>query len=277
MKKLSVFIKKLHKIHGDDISELPCKVDVNKFTNEAIDILFPMARPRNRDAYHLRFNDLALQLEKLLCVLKHDMVMKPGEVIDRFFSAYPELFEMLLEDADAIYRFDPAAASIREVVNAYPGFFAIAVYRMSHILYGLGVPVLPRMMSEYAHGQTGIDINPGARIGRAFFIDHGTGVVIGETTDIGNHVKIYQGVTLGALNVEKSLAATKRHPTIEDNVIIYAGSTVLGGKTVVGRNSVIGGNVWLTTSVPPHSVVYHTSEVKIMNSKNFKEPINFCI
>lgn len=261
----------------EDSTQLPCKPDVNRFVNDGIELLFPMNKPRNIDEYHLRFNSLALQLERLLCVLKVGMKHKPNYVIDRFFKNMPHIYDQLLEDAEAIFRFDPAAESIREVVNAYPGFFAIAVYRLSHCLLRLEVPLLPRMMSEYAHSETGIDINPGARIGRSFFIDHGTGVVIGETTDIGNNVKIYQGVTLGALSVEKSLAATKRHPTIEDNVIIYAGSTVLGGKTVVGRESVIGGNVWLTASVPPYSVVYHTNQVQIRNSKDFKEPINFSI
>lgn len=277
MKKLASFIEILHKHNMEDTIQLPCKTDVNRFVYEGIELLFPMDKPHNIDVYHLRFNSLALQLERLLCVLKPKMKHKPSYVIDRFFKNIPTIYDQLLEDAEAIFRFDPAAASIREVVNAYPGFFAIAVYRWAHCLLQLEVPTLPRMMSEYAHSVTGIDINPGARIGRSFFIDHGTGVVIGETTDIGNNVKIYQGVTLGALSVEKSLAATKRHPTIEDNVIIYAGSTVLGGKTVVGRDSVIGGNVWLTNSVPPFSVVYHTSQVQIRNSKDFKEPINFSI
>jgi serine O-acetyltransferase len=277
MKKLAEFIEALHKRSLEDNSELPNKPDVNRFVNEGIELLFPMDKPRSLDAYHLRFNGLSLQLERLLCVLKAGMKHEPTYVIDRFFANLPGIYSQLLEDAEAIFRFDPAAESIREVVNAYPGFFAIAAYRMSHCLLNLGVPLLPRMMSEYAHSVTGIDINPGARIGNSFFIDHGTGVVIGETTDIGNHVKIYQGVTLGALSVEKSLASTKRHPTIEDNVVIYAGSTVLGGKTVVGHDSVIGGNVWLTNSVPPFSVVYHNSEVKIRNNKNFQEPINFSI
>jgi len=139
------------------------------------------------------------------------------------------------------------------------------------------VPVLPRVMSEYVHGKTGIDIHPGATIGENFFIDHGTGIVIGETTIVGDNVKIYQGVTLGALYVEKKLSDTKRHPTIEDNVIIYAGSTILGGNTVVGHDTIIGGNVWLTESVLPHSVVYRQHKAVIRDSKSFDEPINFCI
>jgi len=139
------------------------------------------------------------------------------------------------------------------------------------------VPVLPRVMSEYLHGMTGIDIHPGAQIGSNFFIDHGTGIVIGETTHIGNNVKMYQGVTLGALFVEKDMADKKRHPSIEDNVIIYAGSTILGGKTIVGHDTIIGGNVWLTESVLPHSVVYRQHKVNIRNSKSFEEPVNFVI
>lgn len=277
MEKLHDFITQLHKRNLESLVELPAKSDVSRYVNDWIDLLFPMNKPRSLDACHLMFNGLSLQLEKLLCMLRGQMTAKPADVVSGFFDHVPEIYELLTEDAEAIYKFDPAAQSIQEVVNAYPGFYAIAVYRMAHQLVAMDVPVLPRMMSEYAHSVTGIDINPAARIGRSFFIDHGTGVVIGETTDIGDYVKIYQGVTLGALSVEKSLAATKRHPTIEDNVIIYAGSTVLGGKTVIGHDSVIGGNVWLTCSVPPHSVVYHTSEVKIRNSKGFQEPPDFVI
>ncbi len=277
MEKLNDFIEMLHRKQYDDDQELPCKPDVNQFVNDGIELLFPMNKPKSRDACHLRFNEVGHQLDKLLCVFKGNMDKPPGFVKTAFFDGIPLIYEQLLADAEAIYRFDPAAGSIREVVNAYPGFFAIAVYRFAHSLIGLGVPILPRMMSEYAHSVTGIDIHPAANIGNSFFIDHGTGVVIGATTDIGDHVKIYQGVTLGALSVEKSQASTKRHPTIENNVIIYAGSTVLGGKTVVGHNSVIGGNVWLTESVQPFSVVYHTSQVKIRNSKDYQEPINFSI
>lgn len=277
MEKLHDFITMLHARNHESMIELPAKSDVSKYVNDWIDLLFPMSRPRSVDACHLMFSGLSLQLEKLLCQLRGQMDAKPTDIVSGFFGQVPDIYGLLVEDAEAIFRFDPAARSIQEVVNAYPGFYAIAVYRMAHVLVGMGVPVLPRMMSEYAHSITGIDINPGARIGRSFFIDHGTGVVIGETTDIGDQVKIYQGVTLGALSVEKSLAATKRHPTIEDNVIIYAGSTVLGGKTVVGHDTVIGGNVWLTSSVPPYSTVYHTSEVKIRNSKDFREPVNFVI
>ena len=160
----------------------------------------------------------------------------------------------------------------------YPGFYAIAVYRVAHQLFQMGVPLLPRMLTEYAHNRTGIDIHPGAQIGKSFFIDHGTGVVVGETTVIGDNVKIYQGVTLGATHVAKSMAQKKRHPTIENNVVIYANATILGGYTVVGHDSVIGGNVWLTSSVEAHSLVYHQHQTEVrLKSLESLEPINFVI
>jgi serine O-acetyltransferase len=170
---------------------------------------------------------------------------------------------LLYRDAKYISESDPAATGVDEVIMAYPGFYAIAVQRLAHQLFIQGVPLIPRVMTEYAHSKTGIDIHPGAEIGSEFSIDHGTGVVIGETAVIGNRVKLYQGVTIGALSVSKELASTKRHPTIEDNVIIYAGSTILGGNTVIGHDSIIGGNVWLTSSVPPYSLVYHESKITV--------------
>jgi serine O-acetyltransferase len=169
-----------------------------------------------------------------------------------------------MKDAESIAKHDPAATSADEVVVAYPGFFAIAVYRLSHELYKLKVKTLPRLFTEYAHSKTGIDIHPGARIGEGFFIDHGTGIVIGETSLIGNNVKIYQGVTIGALLESKESRQAKRHPTIEDDVIIYAGATILGGGTVIGKGSTIGGNVWLTESVAPNSFVYQKNEVEVL-------------
>ncbi len=198
-------------------------------------------------------------------------------VTENFFRELPHLYKILLQDAQAILDFDPAAQSIAEVVVAYPGFFATVVYRLSHQLWRQGVKLLPRLFTEYAHSKTGIDIHPAASIGHAFAIDHGTGIVVGETTVIGNHVKLYQGVTLGALNVAKSLASSKRHPTIQDEVVIYSGATILGGDTIIGKGSIIGGNVWLTYSVPSNSVVYHQSEIKIKDRNPFPEPINFII
>ena len=167
----------------------------------------------------------------------------------------PEIRRKINLDAKAALAGDPAAKSLEEVILSYPGLEAILVHRIAHFLCINGVPIIPRIMSEYIHGKTGIDIHPGAQIGESFFIDHGTGLVIGETTIIGNNVKVYQGVTLGALSVQKEMADKKRHPTIEDNVTIYPGATILGGNTVIGANSVIGGNVWVTESVPPNSTV----------------------
>jgi len=177
----------------------------------------------------------------------------------KFIQTMSELREVLITDIHAALEGDPAAKSYDEVIFSYPGLFAITVYRMAHKLCELDVPILPRMMTEYAHSLTGIDIHPGAEIGESFFIDHGTGVVVGETTRIGNHVRIYQGVTLGALSLPRDagsrLRNKKRHPTIEDEVIIYANATILGGKTIIGTGSIIGGNVWITESVPPHTKV----------------------
>ena len=194
-----------------------------------------------------------------------------------FFDALPEIYKRLLKDAEATLEFDPAAKSIEEVLIAYPGFYATAVYRIAHQLHIQQIQTLPRLLSEYAHSKTGIDIHPGATIGEAFTIDHGTGIVIGETTIIGNNVKLYQGVTLGALNVDKAHASSKRHPTIEDNVVIYSGATILGGKTVIGKDSIIGGNVWLTNSVESFSLVYHKSEVKVREKVVFTDVLNFVI
>ena len=186
----------------------------------------------------------------------------PETLLERFLGGLPEVLDTLEADARAILEGDPAARSYDEVVLTYPGFYAIAMYRVAHLLSTLGLPLLPRLLTEFAHEKTGIDIHPGATIGRRFCIDHGTGVVVGETTRIGDGVKLYQGVTLGALTVEKALADSKRHPTIEDEVVIYAGATILGGTTVVGHHSIVAGNAWLTQSVPPHSVVSRKSEVR---------------
>lgn len=181
-------------------------------------------------------------------------------IVSSFYNRLPNIRQMLLDDAQAIVAGDPAANNVMEVIRTYPGFFAIATHRIAHELYLLKLPYVPRIFSEYAHSITGIDIHPGATIGARFCIDHGTGIVIGETTNISNDVKIYQGVTLGALSVEKEMAQTKRHPTIQENVVIYSGATILGGKTIIGENSIIGGNVWLTKSVSPNSTIYYTKQ-----------------
>ena len=189
---------------------------------------------------------------------------KPCEAIwDTFLQKLPTLIDKLNLDAKACLNFDPASTNIEEVYIAYPGFYAIAIHRFSHELYLLNTPLIPRLMSEFAHSSTGVDIHPGATIGDSFFIDHATGIVIGETCIIKENVKIYQGVTLGALQVSKELQNTKRHPTVEENVVIYANATILGGDTIIGANSTIGGNVWLTKSVPKNSFVYHSIETKM--------------
>lgn len=197
------------------------------------------------------------------------------EIIEHFLGKLPYIREMLKDDVLAAYKGDPAAKSYGEIILSYPGVRALAIHRLAHELLLLGVPILPRMMSEYVHNRTGIDIHPGAKIGRSLFIDHGTGVVIGETTVIGNHVKIYQGVTLGALSIpdpEKESISAKRHPTIEDNVTIYAGASILGGNTIVGAGSIIGSNVWLTHSVAPDTkVLYKQSDQNVRFLDNSKK------
>ena len=182
---------------------------------------------------------------------------RAAQVCTVFFDELPNIQRVLLTDVQALYDGDPAAGSKEEVIFSYPGLYAIFVYRIAHVLYEQGVPIIPRIMTELAHSGTGIDIGAGAKIGEYFFIDHGTGVVIGETTEIGNHVKLYQGVTLGALSTRggQRLAGVKRHPTIEDNVTIYSNASVLGGETVIGEGSVIAGSTFVTFSVPPHSRV----------------------
>jgi serine O-acetyltransferase len=193
----------------------------------------------------------------------------------RFMQALPNLRAILAKDVRAAYEGDPAAKSYDEIIFSYPGLFAVTVYRMAHLLWEQQVPLMPRIMTEFAHSETGIDIHPGAQIGESFFIDHGTGVVVGETTKIGHRVRIYQGVTLGALSLPRneveSLRMKQRHPTIEDDVVIYAGATILGGNTVIGAHSVIGGNVWLTESVPSDTKVFLKKPELIYNGKNHRD------
>lgn len=256
--------------------DVPSMSQTQQFVDDLIALLFPI-----RENNDISLREIQRNLDRMKLVLKELLTpLVPDnakEFAKAFFDQVPEVFKQLVEDAETFSKCDPAAERVEEVILCYPGFYCLSVYRLSNILYKMNIPVLPRVMSEYVHGKTGIDIHPGATLGRNLFIDHGTGIVIGETSVVGNNVKIYQGVTLGALFVEKSLADTKRHPTIEDNVILYAGSTILGGKTVVGHDTIIGGNVWLTESVLPHSVVYRQHKTVIRDSKSFEEPINFVI
>ncbi len=254
----AAIIKKINQHKKQPNLRYRLKEKVEAFTDRLFYTLFDIDTPVEENLRCLEAEFITLV--KLACWEKH----KPcKEIWEGYMEQLPVVLEKLNLDAEAIANCDPASLSIEEVYMAYPGFYAIAIYRLAHEFQKVGFPLVPRLMTEYAHRQTGVDINPGAQIGKSFFIDHATGVVIGETAVIKDNVKIYQGVTLGGLYVAKNLQKTKRHPTIEDNVTIYANATILGGNTVIGKNSVIGGNAWVTASVPPNSTVYHTPEIKI--------------
>ena len=257
---------------------LPLKRDVAAFVDGLLGLLFPqLTEQSGATAEEIQASLTLVQrdLRELLGPL--EAPARATEVARSFVKALPDLHEQIRLDAEAIVAGDPAAESLDEVISAYPGFLAIAIHRVAHEIHRLGVRVLPRLLAEVAHTRTGIDIHPGAAIGRGLCIDHGTGLVIGETAVIGDEVKLYQGVTLGALSVAKSAAGTKRHPTIGDRVVIYANATVLGGDTVVGHDSLVGGNVWLTNSVPPHSLVYQSSQVKVRSATEGFEFSDFVI
>jgi serine O-acetyltransferase len=261
------FISDLLKTRSKYQAVFPPKYKVEQFLTDLLELLFPHFGGE-RDCFTAealtgKFALIENDLRKMLKLQQPGQAKRIDQISARFFKKMPEIYRLLWLDAQAIYEGDPAAESVDEVISAYPGFFAIYTYRIAHEFYLSDIPVFPRMLTEFAHHQTGIDIHPGASIGESFFIDHGTGVVIGETTIIGKNVKIYQGVSLGALSVQKNMSKMKRHPTIEDNAIIYSNATILGGDTVVGHDSIIGGNVWLTASVAPYSIVYHTSEIKV--------------
>lgn len=259
---------------------LPPRDAVPQFLEDLIDLLFPQMGGPGAYADASDVDRAMTALGRRLEVLVGGHATGPGgsaAVVERFFERVPAVYATLWLDAAAIHEGDPASQSLDEVVAAYPGFFAIYTYRVAHELSRAGVSILPRLFTEYAHRRTGIDIHPGATIGERFCIDHGTGIVIGGTCEIGRSVKLYQGVSLGAMSVSKDMAGTKRHPTIEDNVVIYSNATILGGRTRIGHDSIIGGNVWLTESVPPYSIVQHRSDVKV-RSKHVDDPaIDFVI
>ena len=250
------------------VDAVPSNKEITTWALQVIRLLFPEQQrqdffdPQQVKAEFLRLEqELAVIMNATKACQDCDNVLLAAE----FFEQIPELYELLNTDIQAIFNGDPAACSEFEVIRTYPGFFAISFYRLAHALYRHEVPLLPRILTEWAHSKTGIDIHPAAQIGEYFHIDHGTGIVVGESCMIGNNVKLYQGVTLGALSVAKSMAYTKRHPTVEDNVIIYAGATILGGETVIGHDSIIGGNVWLTKSVEPYSTVFHKPAITVLN------------
>lgn len=270
------FASKKWSSHNEPVP-IPSKSEIEKLVRQAQQILFPgyftsMILSAESLEYHLGqtlssfYENLAKQVSSAIrhdCFRHNKECSKCGErsyeIASAFIKTLPEIKELLEQDIKATLQGDPAAANADEVIFSYPGFFAILVYRLAHRLVELGVPIIPRIMSEYAYSRTSIDIHPGAEIGCSFFIDHGAGVVVGETTEIGSRVRIYQGVTLGALslprNAAEELRHTKRHPTIEDDVIIYANATILGGETTIGARSIVGGNVWLTESIGPDTKV----------------------
>ncbi|NQZ76956.1 MAG: serine acetyltransferase [Ekhidna sp.] len=251
------FIDKVYRSHLE-CTNCPSKKEISSFFEDLLGLLFPNFNSKpiiERQDLANRFSAVQQHLIRLMGSDRE----RSKAVSEAFFQSLADIYDRLNEDLEALLNGDPAAKSREEVVRSYPGFYAIAAYRIAHELQRLGVGILPRSITEHAHSVTGIDIHPGASIGRRFFIDHGTGVVIGETTVIGDDVKLYQGVTLGALSVEKKMSDVKRHPTIGDKVIIYSGATILGGNTTIGNESTIGGNVWLTSSVAPRSKVYYQS------------------
>lgn len=270
------FIKKVLEKRNGSSGGFFDKTGMENFVKELYGTLFLYQEVNTEDHLQNEFERLGKLLLNLVKSTTQDEVLAEKQTED-FFNVLPDIYNKLVLDAESILEFDPATESLEEILLSYPGFFAAYVYRISHQLWIQNVKTLPRVISEYAHSRTGIDIHPGAVIGEHFFIDHGTGIVIGETTRIGNHVKLYQGVTLGALNVSKDKANKKRHPNIEDHVIIYSGATILGGSTTIGRDSIIGGNVWITQNVPPNSLVYNKSEIKIKDNGPLPESLTFVI
>jgi len=252
---------------------LPNQKSVGIAITGIFDLLFPARE----------LNEMSVEGNRMACLnsrfkgLLTGLTVNADSVVSRFNNDLEGIKKNLLKDAYFIHDSDPAATEIAEVIAVYPGFYALFCYRIAHLLLSYCIPLLPRMITEHAHRETGIDIHPGAEIGCPVSIDHGTGIVIGETAWIGNNVKIYQGVTLGALSVVKSKASRKRHPTIEDNVVLYAGCTVLGGNTVIGHHSIIGGNVWLTSGIRPYSVVYNKSDIVVRDQRDLETPVDFII
>lgn len=255
------FITDLYKAH-QNAADIPEPSLVCNWLEALLGVLFPEFsnhRYLSEREFEQHYQEVKLELHRILLRMGKQLPMDSQTIEDAFVAQLPTVRMLLLEDAKSTLKGDPAAISLTEVIRTYPGFYAIAVYRLAHVFYELEVPLIPRILTEDAHSKTGIDIHPGARIGKGLCIDHGTGVVIGETCHIGAQVKIYQGVTLGALSVKKEMARVKRHPSIEDGVVIYAGATILGGNTTIGKDAIIGGNVWITESVPPGARIYYNA------------------
>lgn len=260
---IHTFISLLHHTHKAEWEASPSTIDAINWLNALYEFLFPNNHLNKQSKYLGILKKNQIDLVNLLLSYLDPKDIDIEKTVDAFYDSLESIYQSLRQDANKTYECDPAATSIQEVIVSYPGFYAIAVYRIAHRLTQLHVPILPRILSEHAHGKTGVDIHPNASIDVPFFIDHGTGIVIGATSIIGKNVSIYQGVTLGASQVSKELSATKRHPTVENNVIIYARTTILGGNTVIGHNSIIGGSVFLTKSVHPYSNVFNTHQLRI--------------
>lgn len=264
------FLEHIYKKH-QDTPAVPPTQDISDWALKVIRLLYPEKTKdffRSLNEIEGEFWNLGNELKAILNATDQCKDCDNKKRSTEFIESIPELYKVLNTDVKAIMKGDPAAQNEFEVIRAYPGFFAISIYRLAHRLLKLEIPLIPRILTEFAHSKTGIDIHPRAEIAESFFIDHGTGIVIGETTKIGKHVKLYQGVTLGALSVDKKMANVKRHPTVEDNVVIYSGATILGGETIIGNDSIIGGNVWLTKSVPSYSTVYHRPEIEVVHQKD---------
>lgn len=257
----STFLEELRAERRAADAPRPMRALAEEFAGRVLALLFPQFAHPSRSAV-AGVDDEAAHVESLLRAAITPIVRDVDAVVATFLDQLPNVRASLQLDAAAILSGDPAAESLEEVIVAYPGFLATAVHRVAHELYVLSIPVFPRLLSEWSHRETGIDIHPGAVLGASFAIDHGTGVVIGETSIIGDRVRLYQGVTLGAHAVSKKLAHQKRHPTLGNDVVVYANATILGGTTIVGDGSIIGGNVWMTSSVPARSVVQFSSRVE---------------
>lgn len=260
----SLFLKHI------EAKDMPSNKRISEWAKNILNILFPERNTidiNSIEQLEQAFKQSKDELYELLLKTKACSDCDIALIAEQFYKSIPKTYTIMLTDAEAIMDGDPAAKDLREVIRTYPGFWAISIYRLAHELWRLKVPLIPRILTEYAHSKTGIDIHPAAQIGEYLHIDHGTGIVIGETCIIGKHVKLYQGVTLGALSVEKAFADTQRHPIIEDHVIIYAGATILGGNTRIGHHSIIGGNVWLTSSIEAYTTVYHQPNTKFIETK----------
>ena len=268
--KIRNFIDLLHKTHKAEWEATPSNQQAVLWLNDLIEFLFPDNHLNKLSTYEGRLKKNQIDLENILLSYLDPTRIAVEKTVSDFYDSLEDIYESLREDATKIFDKDPAATSVHEVIVSYPGFYAIAVYRIANKLFILNIPILPRILSEHSHGKTGVDIHPGAVIGVPFVIDHGTGIVIGATSIIGKNVCIYQGVTLGASQVNKELSATKRHPTVEDNVVIYARSTILGGNTVIGHDSIIGGSVFLTKSVAAFTNVFNTHQLRI----EVKQPVD---